>query len=220
MACFALETLGLLLGIIGAFGTFAVTLTPQWKVTANIGGNILISEIHWEGLWMSCIRRMGGTLVCLNHLSPLALETYLGVSRALMCTACVLSVIAFLIAVPGMKCFKYLGNNEKIKSKILLTAGIIFILTGIIVLIPISWFTNNIIKDFYDKAIPDTQKYELGEAIYLGWVTPAFLIPGGGILCSFCRHAKKSKGYSSPSSDRVHKLEHVMRKPSSAHSYV
>nr|XP_056714235.1 claudin-8-like [Euleptes europaea] len=220
MACCALESLGLMLEIIGVLGTFAVTLMPQWKVTAFVAENILVSEMRWEGLWMNCISRVDGVRVCLDHKSALALETSLGVSRGLMCTACVLSVIAFLIAVPGMKCFKCLGNHEQIKDKMLLAAGVIFLLTGIIVLIPVSWVAINIITDFYDTAVLNSQKHELGEALYLGWTTSAFLISGGGVLCSFCHRAKKARRYLSPSNPGLHKPEHVKGKPASVYSYV
>ncbi|XP_060091126.1 claudin-8-like [Heteronotia binoei] len=220
MACCALEILGLVLGIIGGFGSFAVTLMPQWKVTAFTGENILVSENRWEGLWMNCISRMNGVYVCLSHMSTLALETPLGVSRGFMCTACALSVIAFLISIPGMKCFRCLGDNEQIKDKMLLAAGVIFLLSGIIVLIPVSWVASIIINDFYNPEFLNSQKHELGEALYLGWGTSAFLISGGGILCSFCHCAKNPRRFLSPSSHRVNKAEYVKGKPASAHSYV
>ncbi|XP_048350025.1 claudin-8-like [Sphaerodactylus townsendi] len=216
MACRALEILALMLGIIGMFGTFAVTLMPQWKVTAFIENNILTSEIFWEGLWMNCIKRMNGPHVCVNHMSMLALKKSLGVSRALMCIACALSVIAVLFAVPGMKCFRCLGNVEQ--TKMLLAAGVIFVLTGIIVLIPVSWVANNIIKDFYDTKISAFQKHELGAALYLGWTTSAFLISGGGILCH-C-HCTNPRRDLSPPSPRLHKPDHVKGQPASARSYV
>ncbi|XP_015265109.1 PREDICTED: claudin-8-like [Gekko japonicus] len=220
MACCALEILGLVLGLIGVSGSFAVTLMPQWKVTAFTGDTIVLFEIHWVGLWKNCISRMDGVRVCVNHKSTLALELSLGVSRGIMCTACALSVIAFLIAIPGMKCFKCLGNNEQTKNKMLLAAGIIFILTGIIVLIPVSWIAHIIIQDFYNPAIPNSQKYDLGEALYLGWTTSAFLISGGGILCSFCHRTKNTRRFLSPSSHRMNKPEHVKGKPASVCSYI
>uniref|UniRef100_A0A8C0J3T6 Uncharacterized protein n=2 Tax=Chelonoidis abingdonii TaxID=106734 RepID=A0A8C0J3T6_CHEAB len=65
-----------------------------------------------------------------------------------MCSASALSFLAFMIAVIGMKCTQCTGNNKRIKGHILLTAGILFILSGIVVFIPVCWVANTIIRDF------------------------------------------------------------------------
>ncbi|XP_061485464.1 claudin-8-like [Rhineura floridana] len=221
MACCALQTVALLLGSIGMVGTFTVTLMPQWKVSAFTENNIIVFETIWEGLWMVCVSHIK-KYQCKFYESLLALPPALEASRGLMCTACVLSVIAFLIAIAGMKCIQCPGNNDQIKSKILLAAGVIFLLTGVIVLIPVSLTANKIIKDFYNPLIQAARKRELGAALYLGWITSAFLISGGAIFCSFCGSAEKPGRYrdSSLSSHRLNKPEHIRRKPLTVDSYV
>ncbi|KAH0624874.1 hypothetical protein JD844_032745 [Phrynosoma platyrhinos] len=221
MACCALQTVALLLVSIGMVGTFTVTLMPQWKVSAFTGNNIIVFETIWEGLWMVCVSHIR-KYQCKFYESMLALPMAFEASRGLMCTACVLSVIAFLIAVSGMKCMQCPGNDEQTKRKILLTAGVIFLLTGIIVLIPVSLIANNIIKDFYNPVNQVARKRELGAALYIGWITSGFLITGGAIFCSFCSCPEKPgrHRYSAPTSHRLNKPECIRMKPLSVHSYV
>ncbi|KAJ6644734.1 hypothetical protein lerEdw1_013605 [Lerista edwardsae] len=221
MACCALQTGALLLGSIGVMGTCIVTLMPQWKVSAFTGSNIVVFETIWEGLWMGCVSHINKHQ-CKFYESPLALPLALEVSRGLMCAACALSVIAFLIAIVGMKCTRCPGIHEQMKSKILLAAGLTFLLTGVIELIPVSWVANNIIKDFYNPAHQIARKYELGAALYLGWIASAFLLCGGAIFCSFncCAEKPEKHLYSSPSSLNLNEPEQIRMKPLIVHSYV
>ncbi|XP_060622894.2 claudin-8-like [Anolis sagrei] len=221
MACCALQTVALLLVSIGTLGTFTVTLLPQWKVSAFTGNNIVVFEKIWEGLWMACVSHIR-QYQCKFYQSTLALPMTLDASRGLMCTACALSVVAFLIAISGMKWIRCPGKDEETKSKLLLSAGIIFLLTGVIVLIPVSMIANNIITDFYNPANQLARKYELGAALYLGWITSGFLISGGAIFCSFFSCAEKPDGYRYPTpiSHKANKPEHIRMKPVSVHSYI
>ncbi|KAH1187863.1 hypothetical protein KIL84_020612 [Mauremys mutica] len=169
MASGVLQIVGLVVGGIGLAGTFAVTGMPQWRVTAFIENNIIVFETIWEGLWMHCIRQANIRMQCKVYDSLLALSPDLQASRGLMCSASALSFLAFMIAVMGMKCTQCTGNNKRIKGHILLAAGILFILSGIVVFIPVCWVANTIIRDFYNPVVNVAQKRELGEALYIGW---------------------------------------------------
>lgn len=201
-------------------GTVAVTIMPQWRVSAFIGSNIVVFENLWEGLWMNCMRHANIRMQCKVYDSLLALSPDLQASRGLMCTASVLSVLAFMTAVLGMKCTRCAGDNENVKSRILLTAGIIFIVTGMVVLIPVSWVANSIIRDFYNPIVDAAQKRELGEALYLGWTTALVLIAGGALFCCvFCGTEKSSSyRYSIPSHRTTQKSFHMEKKSSSIYS--
>ncbi|KAG6934528.1 claudin 8 [Chelydra serpentina] len=222
MACWALQITGLILGGIGMIGTFAITAMPQWRVSAFIEGNIVVFENIWEGLWMNCVYQVNIKMQCKFYDTVLALPPILEVSRGLMCFAVMLSVIAFLTAITGMKCTLCVGDNKQVRSTILLAAGIIFILTGILILIPVSWTANNIIGDFYNPAVHAGLKRDLGAALYLGWVSSAFLMIGGAIFCSFysCADKPRTWRYSSHSCHRPQKFEHVEMKPPTKHVYV
>ncbi|XP_027784812.1 claudin-8 [Marmota flaviventris] len=220
MATYALQIAGLVLGGVGMVGTVAVTIMPQWRVSAFIGSNIVVFENLWEGLWMNCMRHANIRMQCKVYDSLLALSPDLQASRGLMCAASVLSFLAFMTAILGMKCTRCTGDNENMKSRILLTSGIIFIVTGMLVLIPVSWVANSIIRDFYNPIVDAAQKRELGEALYIGWTTALVLIAGGALFCcAFCGTEKSSSyRYSIPSHRTTQKSFHMEKKSPSIYS--
>nr|XP_014591818.1 claudin-17 [Equus caballus] len=186
MAFYPVQIAGLVLGFLGMIGTLATTLLPQWRVSAFIGSNIIVFERLWEGLWMTCVRQARVRLQCKFYSSLLALPPALEAARALMCVAVALSLIALVIGICGMKQIQCTGSNERTKAYLLGTSGVLFILTGIFVLIPVSWTANIIIRDFYNPAINIGRKRELGAALFLGWASTAVLFIGGSLLCAFC----------------------------------
>lgn len=220
MATYALQIVALMLGGLGLVGTVAVTLMPQWRVSAFIESNIVVFENLWEGLWMNCMRHVNIRMQCKIYDSLLALSPDLQASRGLMCTACVLSCLAFLLAILGMKCTRCSGDDEKAKGYILLTAGILLIITGLVVLIPVSWVANSIIRDFYNPIVDVAQKRELGDALYLGWTTALVLIAAGALFCcaSGCSEKNRRYRYSVPSHRTTQKSYHMDKKSPSLYS--
>ncbi|NXN37945.1 CLD8 protein, partial [Rhinoptilus africanus] len=196
----ALQIAGLLLGGIGMIGTFAVTGMPQWRVSAFIENNIIVFETIWEGLWMHCIRQANIRMQCKVYDSVLALSPDLQASRGLMCAGSVLSFLAFVAAIIGMKCTRCMRSSWQGKGYIILTAGLLFILSGAVEFVPVCWVASTIISDFYNPAVNVAQKRELGEALYLGWAAAFCLIAAGSIFCCFYRCCEKTRsyGYSSP----------------------
>lgn len=186
MAFYPLQIAGLALGFLGMVGTLATTLLPQWRVSAFVGSNIIVFERVWEGLWMSCVRQAKATLQCKFHSSLLALPPVLEAARALACTAVALSLVALLLGICGLKQVQCVGSNERAKAYLLGTSGVLFLLTGIFLFIPVSWTARLIVRDFYDPAVHSGQKRELGAALFLGWASTAVLLVSGGLLCGFC----------------------------------
>nr|XP_033796224.1 claudin-8-like [Geotrypetes seraphini] len=182
------EIIGMVLGGIGLVGTCTVTGMPQWRVTAFIENNIVVFEAFWEGLWMECVRQANIRMQCKVYDSLLALNQDLQASRAFMCVAVALSVIAFMVAFVGLKCTRCSEDNEQAKGFILLTSGLIFIISGITVLIAVSWTAHNIIRDFYNPIVNVAQKRELGDALYIGWATSLCLVAAGIVLCCSFHH--------------------------------
>ncbi|XP_013005212.1 claudin-8 [Cavia porcellus] len=220
MASYALQIAGLVFSGIGMIGTVAVTIMPQWRVSAFIESNIVVFENIWEGLWMNCIRHANIRMQCKVYDSLLALSPDLQAARGLMCAASVLSFLAFMIASLGMRCTKLTGDDENVKSRILLTAGILFIITGIVVLIPVSWVANTIIRNFYSPVVDPGLKRELGEALYLGWTTALVLIVSGALFsCGFCCTEKSSSyRYSIPSHRTTQRSFHMEKTSPSIYS--
>ncbi|NXU24182.1 CLD8 protein, partial [Thalassarche chlororhynchos] len=215
----ALQIAGLLIGGIGMIGTFAVTGMPQWRVSAFIENNIIVFETIWEGLWMHCIRQANIRMQCKVYDSVLALSSDLQASRGLMCAGSVLSFLAFMVAIFGMRCTRCAQSPWQAKGYIILMAGLLFILSGAVELIPVCWVANTIISDFYNPVVNVAQKRELGEALYLGWVAAFCLITAGAIFCCFCCCCEKTRsyGHSAPTHYPTHS-QRLHRKTESSYS--
>ncbi|CAL8351665.1 unnamed protein product [Lota lota] len=204
MANSALEILGMLLTLIGLIGAAATTGMPMWRVTAFIGENIIVFETRFEGLWMNCFRQADIRMQCKVYDSLLALSPDLQAARGLMCASLALGALGLLIGVVGMQCTSCIQNNDRAKRMILIIAGVMAIMGGICVIIPVSWTGHVIIRDFYNPLLLDAQRRELGaalyigwrrelgEALYIGWVTSAFLFASGVLFT--CRPLTKDKG--------------------------
>uniref|UniRef100_K7EWY9 Claudin n=1 Tax=Pelodiscus sinensis TaxID=13735 RepID=K7EWY9_PELSI len=167
---------------------------PMWRVTAFIGNNIVTAQIIWEGLWMNCVVQSTGQMQCKVYDSMLALPQDLQAARALVVIAIVLAVLGLLLALVGGKCTNCV-EDASAKAKVTIVAGSIFIISGIMILIPVCWSANNIIRDFYNPLVTEAQKRELGASLYIGWAGSALLLIGGSLLCCSCP-PKSEKPYS------------------------
>uniref|UniRef100_A0A8C3QN75 Claudin n=1 Tax=Cyanoderma ruficeps TaxID=181631 RepID=A0A8C3QN75_9PASS len=179
-----LEIGGVALSVLGWLCSIICCALPMWKVSAFIGNNIVTAQILWEGLWMSCVVQSTGQMQCKVYDSLLALPQDLQAARA-MCTRCV--------------------EDESTKAKITIVSGVIFLLSGIMTLIPVCWSANTIIRDFYNPLVIESQKRELGTSLYVGWAASALLLLGGGLLCCSCppkddRYPTGKVAYSAPRS--------------------
>ncbi|XP_053313235.1 claudin-4 [Spea bombifrons] len=194
MASLGLQILGIILSIIGWLGTLVTCALPMWKVTAFIGNNIVVAQIIWEGLWMNCVVQSTGQMQCKVYDSLLALPQDLQAARALIVIAIIVALLGIMISIIGGKCTNCV-EDESSKAKIMIVSGIIFIVAGILALIPVSWTANNTIRDFYNPLVTDAQKRELGASLYIGWAAAAFLLLGGAMLCCNCP-PREQKAYS------------------------
>ncbi|XP_035521783.1 claudin-4-like [Morone saxatilis] len=185
------QMLGAALGIVGWIGAIVVCALPMWKVTAFIGSNIVTSQTSWEGIWMSCVVQSTGQMQCKVYDSMLALSSDLQAARALTIVSIVVGVMAILLSVAGGKCTNCVEDPPS-KIKVGIASGVMFIVAGVLCLIPVCWTANTIIQDFYNPLLVSAQKRELGAALYIGWGAAALMLIGGGILC--CNCPPKDKG--------------------------
>ncbi|XP_078506752.1 claudin-4-like [Lissotriton helveticus] len=193
MASTGVQILGMALALIGWIGTIITCALPMWRVTAFIGNSIVVAQIIWEGLWMNCIVQSTGQMQCKIYDSLLALPQDLQAARALTVIAILVAILALLASIIGAKCTKCV-EEENTKAKISVVSGIVFIISGVLMLIPVCWSTNSVIRDFYNPLVVESQKRELGAALYIGFASAALLLLGGGLLCCSC--PKKGEDYS------------------------
>ena len=179
------QMLGFALAIIGFLGTIVVCALPMWKVTAFIGANIVTAQTIWEGLWMNCVMQSTGQMQCKIYDSLLALPRDVQSARALIVVAIMAAAFGVLLGVAGGKCTNFV-EEESAKARVAIASGILFIVAGVLTLIPVCWSANTVIRDFYNPIMTNAQRRELGAALYIGWGTAGLLILGGGLLCSSC----------------------------------
>ncbi|XP_022604683.1 claudin-8-like [Seriola dumerili] len=186
------EVAAVCVGLIGLIGAAATTGMPMWKVTAFIGANIIVMETRWEGLWMNCYRQANIRMQCKVYDSLLFLPPELQAARGLMCCSLALSGLGLLVAMGGMRCISCFQGNDRAKAIILMVAGVMQFMACICVFIPVSWTGHVIIRDFYNPLLIDAERRELGEALYIGWVTGAFLFASAMLFV--CRRLPSDKG--------------------------
>ncbi|XP_026228549.1 claudin-3-like [Anabas testudineus] len=190
-----MEIVGIALGFIGFIIAIVTCALPMWKVTAFIGANIVTAQTIWEGLWMNCVIQSTGQMQCKVYDSMLALSPELQAARAMTVVSIILAVMGVLIAIVGAKCTNCI-EDEPSKAKVMIISGIFFILAGLLVLIPVSWTSSVIIRDFYNPLLTDAQRREIGASLYIGFGAAAMLIIGGAMLCASC--PPKEKKYKQP----------------------
>ncbi|XP_072517931.1 uncharacterized protein [Salminus brasiliensis] len=159
------QILGIIVALIGFVGTILICGLPAWKVSAFIGSNIVTSQIFWEGLWMNCVVESTGQMQCKVYDSLLALPQDLQAARALVVVALAVGIFGIILTIIGGKCTNFIADEDS-KAKVVIAGGIVFIISGLLVMIPVCWTTNVIVRDFYNPILLDAQKRELGASIY------------------------------------------------------
>ncbi|XP_041667647.1 claudin-5-like [Cheilinus undulatus] len=182
MLAACLEFLGLALCVAGSLLVMVACGLPMWKVTAFLDSNIVVAQTMWDGLWMSCVVQSTGQMQCKFHDSVLALTQDLQTARALTVISAVFGVVALTVTIAGAQCTNCI-KDETVKARVVHAGGVIYIISGLFVLVPLCWMANNIIVDFHDPLVPSSRKKEIGASIYIGWAATALLLLGGTLLC-------------------------------------
>lgn len=204
-----LQVMGIALAVLGWLASMLACALPMWRVTAFIGSNIVTAQTIWEGLWMSCVVQSTGQMQCKMYDSLLALPQDLQAARALVIICIIVAALGVLLALVGGKCTNCV-EDETSKAKTMIVAGVVFILAGLLIIIPTSWTAHNVIRDFYNPLVASGQKREMGASLYIGWAASGLLLLGGALLCCNCPprsekpySAKYTAARSAPTSNYV-----------------
>ncbi|CAH2219180.1 claudin-14 [Pelobates cultripes] len=194
----AVQLLGFSVALLGFAGTVVATVLPHWWKTAHVGTNIITAVAYMKGLWMECVWQSTGIYQCQVHQSQLALPLDLQVARAMMVSSCVLSILSCVVSVFGMKCTQCAKGSAS-KKFIAILGGACFILSGLLCLIPVAWTTSDVVQAFYNPALPFGMKYEIGQALYVGFLSGGLSVIGGVILLiSSCQGNTEEVPYIHP----------------------
>ncbi|KAB5543225.1 hypothetical protein PHYPO_G00076710 [Pangasianodon hypophthalmus] len=192
MANKGMQLLGFFLALLGLVGLIAGTIMPQWQMSAYVGDNIITAVAMYQGLWMSCAFQSTGQMQCKVYDSMLQLNSALQATRALMVISIILTVMGLGVASMGMKCTNCGGDDKVKKSRIAMTGGIILLLGALCSIIACSYFSYQIIRDFYSPFTPVNTKYEFGSAIFVAWAGTFLTVFGGGLLAASCSKRQTS----------------------------
>ncbi|XP_063080297.1 claudin-20 [Engraulis encrasicolus] len=185
MASPGMQIFGFALALLGILGATLATLLPNWKVSADVGSNIIQAITQMQGLWMDCTWYSTGVFSCTLKYSVLALPAYLQTARTTMVLSCVMAALGLCLASLGLKCTRW-GGGLRSKQHSAMASGACFLLSGLLCLVPACWFTDEVIKSFLDSNVPPNNKYEPGGALYVAFVAAGFLLAGGSIFCASC----------------------------------
>ncbi|KAM4706600.1 putative claudin-24 [Discoglossus pictus] len=166
--------------ILGCILTCVTTFVPLWKQL-----NLELNEFeNWTmGLWQTCVIQDEGGMQCKDFDSFLALPFNMRISRILMFVSNGLGIIGLIIS-----SFVLYNGEKEVNRWLLLLGGILFWISAITVLVPVSWVAYDTVQEFWDESIPDiVPRWEFGDAMFLGWFGGFFLMLGGTLLfCSIC----------------------------------
>ncbi|XP_061127684.1 claudin-like protein ZF-A89 [Syngnathus typhle] len=202
MTSVGLQLLGAFLVIVGFLGAILTCALPMWRVSAFIGSNIVTAQVFWEGLWMNCVKQSTGQMQCKVYDSMLALPSDLQAARALVVIAILVVVVGLLLVGVGGKCTNCL-EEEAAKTRVAAAAGVLCVLGGVLLIIPVSWSAHVVIRNFYNPLLGDAQRRELGASLFIGWGAAGLLFIGGSLFLGKCasrRDGRYSVKYSAPRS--------------------
>eukprot|EP00069_Balaena_mysticetus_P000764 bmy_14906T0 len=185
MTSAGLQLLAFALALSGVSGVLMATLLPNWKVNVDAGSSIITAIVQLQGLWMDCTWYSTGMFSCTLKYSVLALPTHVQAARAAMVLACVLSAVGICTSTIGMKCTR-LGGDRETKGYACFAGGVCFLSAGVSGLIPTVWYTKEIIANFVDVTVPESNKHEPGGAVYIGFISAMLLFISGMIFCTSC----------------------------------
>uniref|UniRef100_A0A8C1FW02 Claudin 2 n=1 Tax=Cyprinus carpio carpio TaxID=630221 RepID=A0A8C1FW02_CYPCA len=185
MAIAALELMGFFCGLFGMLGTFVATLLPYWEMSAHVGSNIVTAVESMKGLWIECVYQSTGAFQCETYNTLLGLATDLQAARAMMVISSIFSVMACAVSTVGMQCTVCMDGSS-VKSKVAGVGGSLFLLAGLLSLIPVSWKTHEVVQTFYMQNMPASLKFEIGDCLYVGLASSLLSMLGGGLLSASC----------------------------------
>lgn len=117
---------------------------------------------------------------------------------ARVCVSIVLVVLSLFVTGCGTKKSNCCGDNPKSKNITLALGGSLYLLSFLTTLIPVSWVAHTVIRNFSSPLVVDSQKRQLGEALFIGWATSGMLLITGVILLSSYgrRRSKEEEPYT------------------------
>ncbi|TRY91728.1 hypothetical protein DNTS_018974 [Danionella cerebrum] len=193
MSSTALQTTGFVSGLIGTAGVFAATVMDVWSSSSLQEGHKFSPFYAYKGLWKDCELSFSGFPECQPLSSHPSYSGILQAARGLMIVAVLMAVTAGIISIVCLKCL-----NMR-RTKLLLSAGILFCFAGVSGFAGASVYADQLVPSFMMLQFSQKQgekagiqcmngmgatdsfshRYTFGPALYMAWVGGALLLLGG-----------------------------------------
>ncbi|KAG7230703.1 hypothetical protein INR49_019516 [Caranx melampygus] len=190
MASSGLQIIGFVLSLAGLGAIVSATFMVEWK--QQMEGS---AHYAYDGLWMKCSGNERVT--CETHESLLELPAEVQAARAVMLLSIFLSTVAVIVSIVGMKCTRFMDGRPESKSVTAMIGGIVFMVSGLLVLVITSWYVKMIVQSFHDSH-HHLRRSEFGKAVYVSWAGGLLSLVGGAFLgCRRCSRSESSESISS-----------------------
>ncbi|NWU85173.1 CLD4 protein, partial [Onychorhynchus coronatus] len=176
----SMQLSGLLTAVVGWVATIIVCALPMWRVTNCHGSNTAAAQSYSDGLWVTCAYEGTGPSQCRNYNSLLEITPDLQVARVMVVTSLITAFASILVSLAGRDFASCMGGFSR--NRFTAVSGALFVAAAILILVPVSWTTSNILNNFYTPMVPEAVSRELGASIYIGYIATALLLAGGIIL--------------------------------------
>ncbi|XP_039474088.1 claudin-4-like [Oreochromis aureus] len=188
------QLLGLALATISFVGNIIICALPQWRATELLyevdpfESNVTVSQMFFEGLWKFCVTTSSVLLTRCKRYEEIRVSISPDLKVARVLIVIIIGVFGILLGAAGSKFINFVSDERK-RSKMAMASGVVCLIAGIFVLIPVCWTTTTIQNNFNNLLPHVSLKIELGTSLYIGWITTALLFLGGGLLSSsfICR---------------------------------
>ncbi|KAK3560272.1 hypothetical protein QTP86_004200 [Hemibagrus guttatus] len=202
MAISGLQIGGFLLGLIGVAAVIAATAMNNWS-TQDRQGDVVTAVYTYKGLWQDCEVSTSGFTECRPLYGLLGYSGQFQAVRAMMIVGVILGLIGSVISLFSLKCFKMGNTEDSTKAKMTLTAGIMFVISGICGITGASIYANQIVASFmmttYNPnyggmnqmqmegmgmgGMSMANRFTFGPALFVAWIGGGMLLIGGVLKC-------------------------------------
>ncbi|NP_001316217.1 claudin 18 [Ictalurus punctatus] len=199
MATSGLQIGGFLLGVIGVAAVIAATAMNNWS-TQDRQGDVVTAVYTYKGLWQDCEVSTSGFTECRPLYGLLGYSAQFQAVRAMMIVSVILGIIAGVISLFSLKCFKMGSTEDSTKAKMTLTAGIMFIIAGICGITGASIYANQIVASFMmttynpnyggmnqmqmeGMGMSMVNRFTFGPPLFVAWIGGGMLLIGGVLKC-------------------------------------
>lgn len=171
---------GMVMAPCGWILNLTSTVSPNWRTIHDLP-NTAEDVFIQQGIWDICRARDTSTSIECG----LSDTTYFGneiieVAQGLMVASLVVTLVGLAVAIPGVRCWKETPNWV-----VAGLGGILIFLSGVMVIIPIAWYTH-ILEDV--TTVTPSADVRVGYCIVLGYIGGIFEILGGFVMfIGICR---------------------------------